>query len=565
MELAKEHNRLLFVSIGYAACHWCHVMERESFFSPEVAQLLNANFVPIKLDREERPDIDAIYMNYVQATTGSGGWPLNVFLTPDLQPVFGGTYWPGPEGAPLSLQKGEVITFVEILEKMRDVWKTQEDKCRSSAQEITRQLKEFAEEGVHSHKLDEKGTLEDLDIDLLEEAYQHFSHKFDPINAGFSGAPKFPTPVNLSFLLRLGQWPQAVIDIIGKDECEDAASMVIATLRKMARGGIRDQIGYGFSRYSVTPDWSLPHWEKMLYDQAQLLDVYLDAFFITHDPEMLGAMLDIATYLTSPPMMSPDGGFFSAEDADSLPSKLDTEKREGAYYLWTLKELGTALGGDARAAAICARFYGVSADGNIAPENDPHDELLGQNALSVQSTPNALSKALGITEEDVVVILKDGRKKLREYREVHRPRPSLDDKIIVSWNGLAIGALARASVVLEDVDPERAVACRQAAEKAVAFIKRELYDEKSGTIWRIFREGRGETPGFVDDYAFLIRGLIDLYEATFDDAHLQWAEKLQGRKYMPSPHHQFLLKQSQIRRNPKRILPLPHRRLLHNP
>ena len=503
-------------------------MERESFLSSEVAQLLNTNFIPIKIDREERPDIDAIYMNYVQATTGSGGWPLNVFLTPDLQPVFGGTYWPGPDGGPSSLEKGEVITFVEILEKMREVWKKQEDKCRSSAKEITLQLKEFAEEGVHSHKLGEKGTPEDLDIDLLEEAYQHFSRKFDPLNGGFSGAPKFPTPVNLSFLLRLGQWPKTVTGIIGKDECADAASMVVATLRKMARGGIRDQIGYGFSRYSVTPDWSLPHWEKMLYDQAQLLDVYLDAFVITHDPEMLGAVLDIATYLTSPPMMSVDGGFFSAEDADSLPSKSDTEKREGAYYLWTFKELRTALGDDTRAASICARFYGVSAGGNISPENDPHDELLGQNALSVQSTPNALSEALGIAEKEVIVILKDSRKRLREYREKHRPRPSLDDKIIVCWNGIAIGALARASVILEEVDPERATSCREAAERAVAFIRRKLYDDDTGKLWRIYREGRGETPGFVDDYAFLIRGLIDLYEATFDDTYLQFAEKLQG-------------------------------------
>ena len=502
-------------------------MERESFLSPEVAQLLNANFIPVKIDREERPDIDAIYMNYVQATSGSGGWPLNVFLTPDLQPVFGGTYWPGPEGGPSSLEKGEVITFVEILEKMRDVWKNQEDKCRSSAQEITSQLKEFAEEGVHSHKLGEESAPEDLDMDLVEEAYHHFSRKFDPVNAGFSGAPKFPTPVNLSFLIRLGQWPKAITGIIGKDECVNAADMAIATLRKMARGGIRDQIGYGFSRYSVTPDWSLPHWEKMLYDQAQLLDVYLDALIIKkNDPEMLSAVLDIATYLTSPPMMSPDGGFFSAEDADSLPSKSDTEKHEGAYYLWTLRELRAAL--DARAATVCARFYGVSADGNISPENDPHDELLGQNALSVQSTPKALSEMLGIAEKEVTAILKDGRKKLREYREKNRPRPSLDDKIIVSWNGLAIGALARTNVVLKEIDPERATACREAAEKAVAFIRRELYDEETGKLWRIYREGRGETQGFVDDYAFLIKGLIDLYEATFDDTYLQFAEKLQG-------------------------------------
>ena len=574
--LAKKHNRLLFVSIGYAACHCtskrinqqifglerptysdclgCHVMERESFCSLEVAHLLNTHFIPIKIDREERPDVDAIYMNYVQATTGSGGWPLNVFVTPDLEPVFGGTYWPGPNNSMTAVGRAVTGTvgFVDILEKMRDVWAHQEGRCRESAKEITRQLRVFAEEGVHSHQLGEKGEGEGLEIELLEEAFQHFRKNYDKINGGFSTAPKFPTPVNLGFLLRLGQWPQTVKDVVGETECQHASNMAVHTLRNMARGGIRDQIGYGFARYSVTKDWSLPHFEKMLYDQAQLLDVYLDAFLKTRDPEMLGAVYDIATYLTSPPMGASTSGFFSAEDADSYPSKSDTEKREGAYYVWSLKEFHDVLG--EKDGEICARFYGVSADGNVASQNDPHDEFISQNVLKVTTTPSALAKKMGIPEASISQTLKSGRQKLREYRENNRPRPALDDKIIVCWNGLAIGALSRTSAALQSIDPTKASECLQAAVSAVVFIKKELFDPETKTLYRVYREGRGSTPGFCDDYAFFIHGLIDIYEATFDDSYLEFADLLQKRQIelftsldstgfytTPSPHPPDLL------------------------
>ena len=529
-------------------------MERESFCSPEVAQLLNTHFIPIKIDREERPDVDAIYMNYVQATTGSGGWPLNVFVTPDLEPVFGGTYWPGPNNSMTAVGTAvaETVGFVDILEKMRDVWIQQEGRCRESAKDITRQLKEFAEEGVHSHKMGEKGEGEGLDIELLEEAFQHFQKKYDKVNGGFSTAPKFPTPVNLSFLLRLQQWPQTVKDVVGETECQHASNMAIHTLRKMARGGIRDHIGYGFARYSVTKDWSLPHFEKMLYDQAQLLDVYLDAFLSTRDPEMLGAVYDIATYLASPPMAAPGGGFFSSEDADSYPSKSDSEKREGAYYVWSLKEFHDVLGN--KDGDICARFYGVTADGNVASQNDPHDEFISQNVLSVTTTPSALAKKFGIPEASITQTLRSGRQKLREYREKHRPRPALDDKIIVCWNGLAIGALSRTAAALHSIDPTKASACLEAAVSAVDFIKKELFDLRTKTLYRVYREGPGSTPGLCDDYAFFIQGLIDLYEATFDDSYLEFADLLQKRQNelftpsdssgfytTPSPHPPDLL------------------------
>lgn len=519
-------------------------MERESFSSPEIAHLLNTSFIPIKVDREERPDIDAIYMNYVQAITGSGGWPLNVFLTPDLEPVFGGTYWPGPNNSTTAIgtAAAETVGFLVILEKMKAVWTHQEARCRESAKEITRQLREFAEEGVHSHQMGGKHEGDVLELELLEEAYQHFERKYDEENGGFSKAPKFALPVNLRFLLRLGQGPAVVKHILGEEECTNAAAMAVNTLRKMARGGIRDQVGYGFARYSVTNDWSLPHFEKMLYDQAQLLNVYLDAFLISRDPEMLGVVYDIASYLTNSPMAAADGGFYSAEDADSYPTKTDTEKREGAFYVWSLKTFHAVLGD--RNGDICARFYGVLADGNVARVNDPHDDFMSQNVLSIKSTPSALAKDLGMDEKEIIKILQESRNTLREYRERERPRPALDDKIIVAWNGLAIGALARTGAALEEIDAVKAKACLAAAENAVAFIRKELFDEESAKLWRIYREGRGDAPGFCDDYAFLIQGLIDLYEATFNDDYLQFADTLQSKFSLSL--RSFIVKPSRI-------------------
>lgn len=504
-------------------------MERESFSDLEVAKILNDNFIPIKIDREERPDIDAIYMNYVQATSGSGGWPLNVFVTPDLEPVFGGTYWPGPNRsmAAMGTVMAETVGFLNILEKMTAVWKNQEGRCRMEAREITKQLRKFAQEGVHSHgsRAEDKDG-EALEIELLEEAYQHFQRRYDKSNGGFSSAPKFPTPVNLSFLLRLSQWPSIVKDIVGDTECAFATTMALTTLRKMARGGIRDQIGFGFARYSVTKDWSLPHFEKMLYDQAQLLSVYLDAFLLTHDAEMLGAVYDIATYLTSPPIAATDGGFYSAEDADSLPTSTSAEKSEGAFYVWTHKEVLSLLG--PRDADIVCRFYGISPDGNVAPYNDPHDEFINQNVLRITTTPSALAQTLSLPESTITSILTSARQKMREHRDSHRPRPALDDKIIVSWNGLAISALARTAGALQSIDPTKSSSCLNSALSAISFIRRALFDEETQTLYRVYSQAtRGETKALCDDYAFLIAALLDLYEITFDDTHLSFADTLQ--------------------------------------
>jgi len=521
LELAKKSNRLIFISIGYAACHWCHVMERESFENHEVANILNESFIPIKIDREERPDVDRIYMNYVQATTGGGGWPLNVFITPDLEPIFGGTYWPGP-GATMAMEGH--AGFVDILEKIRDVWKNQRQRCLESAKEITSQLRDFAEDGNISRK--DGADHDPLDLELLDEAYEHFRKRYDRVHAGFGGAPKFPTPSNLHFLLKLSSYPKQVVEILGADDITAAKDMVVATLDKMNKGGIHDQVGNGFARYSVTKDWSLPHFEKMLYDQAQLLPVYLDAYLMTKRPDMLDAVHDIATYLTTPPMQAESGGVFSSEDADSLYRPTDKEKREGAFYVWTLKEFQEILGD--RDAEILARYYNVRDEGNVAPEHDAHDELINQNVLAINSTtPTALAKQFALSEDEVQKILKSGRQKLLDHRNKERPRPGLDDKIVVSWNGLAIGALARTSASLYSSDPTSSKTYLAAAEKAASFIQKELYNSTSHTLTRVYREGPGDAPGFADDYAYLISGLIDLYEATFNTLYLQWADDLQ--------------------------------------
>jgi uncharacterized protein YyaL (SSP411 family) len=528
-------------------------MERESFENDEIATILNNEFIPIKIDREERPDIDRIYMNFVQATTGSGGWPLNVFITPDLEPVFGGTYWPGPTSntAPFEDQ----VDFLGILNKLSTVWKEQEEKCRLGSRQILQQLKDFAAEGTFGDRLGDGADGEGLDIELLEEANAHFVSTFDKKNGGFGGAPKFPTPSKLSFLLRLGQYPQAVLDVVGPDECRNAENMAISTLRKMARGGIHDHIGNGFARYSVTADWSLPHFEKMLYDNAQLLHIYLDGFLLSRDADMLGAVYDIATYLTTN-LTHSEGGFYSSEDADSYYRRGDAEKREGAYYVWTKREFEAILGSNE---PIMSAFFNVSSHGNVLPENDAHDEFLDQNVLAVVSNPSVLGSQFGVKEEEVVRIIKEGKAALRAHREKERVRPSLDDKIVVSWNGIAIGALARTAAVTKGFDPVKSREFLESAVKAAEFIKKELYDENEKILYRVYREGRGDTKGFADDYAFLIEGLIDLYEATFEERWLRWADKLQ-RTYSRPEHSGGARWQTNSKQNlkyPSSTTPLP--------
>ncbi|ROW15940.1 hypothetical protein VPNG_02483 [Cytospora leucostoma] len=541
IDLAKRLNRPLFVSIGYSACHWCHVMAHESFDDQEIAKLLNENFVPVKIDREERPDIDRQYMDFVTATTGSGGWPLNVFVTPDMEPVFGGTYWPGP-GAEASM-RGHT-TFEDILNMVSKMWKDDEERVRNSGKEITQALHRHADQSKP------EGTDQDaqynFDLESLKDSYQHYAGQFDEEYGGFGGAPKFPTPAHLVHLVRLGAYGKEVGEALGEDACISVRDMVLHTLECMARGGIKDQIGQGFARYSVTQDWSLPHFEKMLYDNAQLLPLYLDAYLLTREKVYLDAVRDIAGYLTSPPMSSANGGINASEDADSAPTFDDDKKKEGAFYVWGYKELESIL--DEDELRVCLRYWGVKPDGNIDSHHDIQGELEGKNTLCVQTTTEELAKQMDLTTEQVDECINRARSKLLDYRNQHRPRPALDDKIVTSWNGIAIGGLARASAALSAAgDCDDADGYLSGAKRAAGCIREHLFDSESNTLKRVYREGPGETPGFADDYAFLISGLIDLYEATFDDGYLQWADTLQQtqiRLFWDAQDHGFFSTQA---------------------
>ena len=543
-------------------------MERESFSSPEVAEILNTYFIPIKLDRESRPDLDDIYMSYVTATTGSGGWPLNVFLTPDLKPVFGGTYWNGPTNLKQATPHDEVpVTFFEILEKMKDVWLSQRERCIQSSSEITDQLLAFAGEGIHSHSNTQARETESsasdppetLDLDLLDESLNHFVSRYDAKHGGFSpsaAAPKFPTPCNLTFLLRIGAaiaqpsthtrfgFFSPVPGILGKDSCTTAARMSLHTLLAVSRSGMRDQLGYGFHRYSVTADWNLPHFEKMMCDNALLLGCYCDAWALGRDPEILGTIYNLVEYFTNPesPIANPQGGWYSSEDADSRTTISTTsngamtdDKKEGAFYVWTLKEFQSILGD--RDASVLARHFGVKADGNVPAQHDIHDEFLIQNVLYIDATPSLLAKEFGLAENEIVRVIKSGRMKLLEHRRVKREQPEVDTKIIASWNALAITALARAANTLATIDKHRAQRCQEAATRAAAFIHREMYNETTGQISRISSNALSTLSNtqrditnvaFVDDYAYLTQATLALYDLTLSQPYLDWAVKLQS-------------------------------------
>lgn len=549
-------------------------MEHESFESVEVAAILNSSFIPIKVDRESQHDIDEIYMHYVTATTGSGGWPLNVFLTPSLEPVFGGTYWPSPYASSLpgrATRGEEALTFLDVLEKMRDVWQTQRQKCLTSAKEITQQLKQFAEEGTHSQATrindENSDSSEPLELDLLEDAFNHFETRYDPTYGGFStsaAAPKFPTPPNLLFLLRAGgqatspfTYPQQVHSVLGLDSASKALRMASHTLLQMSRGGIRDHLGYGFARYSVTPDWNLPHFEKMLTDNAQLLSAYSMAFASTHEPEHLAAIYSLISYLTATdsPIVSSTGALYSSEDADSSTSNShSSETREGAYYLFTHKEVHTILSNlplpipkpttqypqvPANAADILCRHFNILPDGNIPSALDPHDSFLSTNVLSIAATPSVLSREFGLPESSIVQILRAARSALAAHRASARTPPAVDTKIVTAYNALAITGLLDAALALRSIDKPRATSCLAAARKIADFLHSHLYIPSTHTLYRIYfippggsanRSGGLDptVPAFADDYAYLIRALLSLYSLTGSGPYFLWAVDLQS-------------------------------------
>ena len=466
-EKAKQENKPILLSIGYSTCHWCHVMERESFENEETAKLLNDNFVCIKVDREERPDVDQIYMNAVMALTGQGGWPLNVFLTPDLKPFYGGTYF-APDaryGRP---------GFPQVLRDIARVWKTQPADVEKAGTQLAQALDRSAQDSSAGPL--KKGTLDQVLMEL--------EHGFDARDGGFRGAPKFPPSLQLQFLLRL----QA------KTGNEKALQMVTKTLDKMAQGGIYDQVGGGFARYSTDGVWLVPHFEKMLYDNALLSRTYLEAFQVTGNEEYARVAREIFTYLERD-MTGPEGGFYSAEDADS-------EGEEGKFYVWTPEELKKILG-EKDGQDFCS-LYGVTEGGNFE----------GHNILHLKEDLPASLKKIG---KDLAWWNSVREKVLVERAK--RPRPHLDDKVLTAWNALMISSLSLGYRALGDPSYLRM------AEKASDFIYRDMFQK--GRLLASYRQGPSEVQGYIDDYAFLQEAQLDLYESTFDPKYLQRALDLE--------------------------------------
>jgi hypothetical protein len=507
-EKARVDNRPIFLSIGYSTCHWCHVMERESFEDEAVAAFLNPHFVCIKVDREERPDVDKIYMTFVQAATGSGGWPLNVFLTPELKPFFGGTYFPpdNRHGRP---------GFLQLLEQIHEVWQTRQGEIAGSAADIHARL-EAATTGADNEAAPLTG-------DALKNAGEFFKRMFDPRHGGFGGAPKFPQPGVPSLLLRCAK----------RFHDAEAARMVLHTCDRMAAGGIHDQLGGGFARYSVDAEWLVPHFEKMLYDNAQLVNLYLDAHLVSNSElrtpnseQFADTARDILDYVLRD-MTHPEGGFYSAEDADS-------EGHEGRFYCWTYDELSKLLSPEEF--NVAARCFGITKEGNFVDHSHPRP-LQGQNVLSVVNPVRGSGRESAQTQENEPAhagchdetLLASAKRKMLAARSL-RVRPHLDDKILASWNGLMLGAMARAYAVLGD---EKYLA---AAEKNLAFIQDRLWQPPfqpaignqqsaiaQGTLHHRWRDGERDHVQLLEAYAFLLSGVIDLYEATLEPKHLDFA------------------------------------------
>jgi uncharacterized protein YyaL (SSP411 family) len=501
---ARAEDKPIFLSIGYSTCHWCHVMERESFENDEVAAVLNEHFVSIKVDREERPDIDRVYMAFVQGTTGSGGWPMSVWLTPDLKPFYGGTYFP-----PVS--RWGRPGFTEILLQIAQVWRADRAKVAQSAESMTAHLRAQVATAAAAGMVPGPRA--------LQRTVQQFRAAFDSRYGSFNDAPKFPRPSELLFLLR------------EHARSGDAAAldMTLHTLRAMALGGVRDHIGGGFHRYSVDAAWRVPHFEKMLYDQAQLVLAYVEASQASSDPFYMEVAEDTLLYVMRE-MTDRDGGFYCAEDADSVPpdqaGKPGAHKSEGAFYLWRADEVDALLGADA---VVVKRRFGIEPDGN-AP-SDPQQEFTGRNILYVARSIEDLAAELDGTPDDIVDVLNRARVAMFEHR-LGRPRPERDDKILTVWNGLMIAAFARTARVLASSDADRSAAgpYLNAASRAARFVRERMWNAGSRRLLRRYREGDAGIDAYAEDYACLIFGLLELFQADPDPLWLEWAVELQRRQ-----------------------------------
>jgi uncharacterized protein YyaL (SSP411 family) len=475
-EKAAKENKPIFLSIGYSTCHWCHVMEKESFEDPEVAQLMNEAFVSIKVDREERPDLDHVYMTVCQMMTGSGGWPLTIVMTPEKRPFFGATYI--PKGSRFGR-----TGMMDLVPRIRDVWNTRHQEVLESAENITAALQGMEKEAPGK----------DLDRSVLDIAYADLAKRFDATYGGFSGAPKFPTPHNFFFMLRY--WKRT-----GDSK---ALGMVEKTLQEMRRGGIYDQLGFGFHRYSTDREWLVPHFEKMLYDQAMLAIAYMEAFQATGKEVYASTAKEIFTYVLRD-MRSPEGAFYSAEDADS-------EGMEGKFYVWNEEEIRQIL--DKEESDLMIRVFNARKNGNFREEGPGKNR--GANILYLGKSLSEIAVDLKIPAAELENKIGSGRSKLFEARE-RRIHPHKDDKILTDWNGLMIAGLAQGAQILEDKTYE------DAAKRAARFIMATMRDTEGRLVHR-YREDEAGIAANLDDYAFFIWGLIELYEATFDSQYLKWA------------------------------------------
>ncbi|ACF13862.1 protein of unknown function DUF255 [Chloroherpeton thalassium ATCC 35110] len=492
-EKARSEEKPIFLSIGYSTCHWCHVMERESFENEEIARILNEHFVSIKVDREEHPDLDKVYMTYVQASTGSGGWPMSVWLTPELKPFFGGTYFPPSDsyGRP---------GFGSMLLKIAESWQQSRERVLQAAGNISEQLQAFSE-------MQAEAGAKVPDEAAFQNTFAQFESVFDKDWGGFGNAPKFPRPAILNFLFTF----------FHQTKNEAALRMALHTLRKMADGGMHDHIsvpgkgGGGFARYSTDAYWHVPHFEKMLYDNAQLASAYLDAYQITSDRFFADTARDIFNYVLCD-MTAPEGGFYSAEDADSLAAPESPEKTEGAFYVWERAEIDALLGDEA--SQIFSFIYGVHPGGNASV--DPHGEFKGKNILIRRATLSQAAQEFGKSEADIAEVMAKSRERLFDAR-LQRPRPHRDDKILTAWNGLMISAFAKGYMVLDEAT------YLHAAQKAADFVIEKLYNKETGGLLRRYRDGESAIDGKADDYAFFVQALIDLYEASFQFKYLSLA------------------------------------------
>ncbi len=477
---SKKEDKPILLSIGYSSCHWCHVMEKESFENEAIAETMNQRFINIKVDREERPDLDELYMNAVQVITGSGGWPMTVFLTPDLVPFHAGTYFP-PE------DRGSMPGFAKILVVVSDYYHSRRGEVEKMEAQLKNALQQIAE--IHPSQ----DTVSDR---VLSNAFNAFESQFDPIYGGFGKAPKFPASMALSFLLRY--WKS-----IGSKK---ALEMAEKTLEKMAGGGIYDHLGGGFHRYSVDERWLIPHFEKMLYDNALLSRTYFEAYQATQNERYRRVGEEILNYVLRE-MKGPEGGFYSTQDADS-------EGQEGKFYVWTRDEIKKVLGKE-RGTPFCA-YYGVATEGNFEG---------GTSVLNIASTFQNVSQLYGTSIEELGKLLDEGREKLYAERE-KRVRPGRDEKILTSWNGLMISSFVDGFRVTGN--PKYLKGAVQAAH----FILQEMRED--GHLLRVFNKGKARVKGYSEDYAFLIQPLIDLYEATFETEWLKEADELNRRMV-----HQF--------------------------